>query len=93
MLGQTIHNNNFMKNRLFNFMTAIEFVQFYPEIVNEIESVSKTELKPVFDEMRKIDPHDLISPDGYFDRTQAVGYVFSLFNTIRKQKFENERKN
>ena len=41
---------------------AIEFVMNYESYVKEIESVVRTEFKPIIQKMLKIDPHDLITP-------------------------------
>ncbi len=61
-------------------MDAIEFIRNYPDYIKELEEVVKPELINVVDELKNMDPHDLISPDVWFvSETQARGYVWSLF--------------
>jgi hypothetical protein len=61
-------------------MDAIEFVNKYPEYVNDIRKVVKPELLYILDKMDEIDPHDLVTPEGYFTHeSHAFGYVWSLF--------------
>ena len=69
-------------------MESIEFVQKYESYIDEIEQVVKPNLKPVLDELREMDPHDLIRPEGYFNsESHARGLVWSLFlKKVRKLK-------
>lgn len=69
-------------------MTAIEFIEAYPSFIKEIEAIIKPELKPILDEMKEIDPHDLIRPEAYFDsKSHAFGLVMRLFvNNAKAQK-------
>lgn len=61
-------------------MEAIVFVKNYMDYLEEISSVVKPELLPIIDELKEIDPHDLIRPDTFFDsENSACGYVWSLF--------------
>ena len=73
-----------MTRRLFD-MNAFEFIRNYPDYLLELEQVIKPELLPVLEDLKNIDPHDLIGPDVWFvSETQARGYVWSLF--LRKCK-------
>ena len=66
-------------------MDAIEFIAKYANYLSEVKGVTKQELYPIIDEMEKIDPHDLVSPDTFFSsETQARGYVWSIF--VQKAK-------
>ncbi len=66
-------------------MEAIVFVKNYLNYLDEIGEVIKPELQPIIDELRQIDPHDLVRPDSFFDsENSARGYVWSMF--IRKVK-------
>jgi hypothetical protein len=61
-------------------MDAIEFVNKYPEYVNDIRKVVKPELLYILDKMDEIDPHDLVRPESYFiHEPHAFGYVWSMF--------------
>ena len=61
-------------------MEAITFVNNYLNYIEEISQVIKPELQPILDELRQIDPHDLVRPDSYFDsENSARGYVWSIF--------------
>ena len=71
-------------------MDAIEFVINYPNYLQEIRDVVRPELFPLLDELEKIDPHDLVSPDTWFvNEISARGYVWSLF-LKREEKLKNE---
>ena len=64
-------------------MEAIVFVKNYLIYIDEIGEVIKPELLPILDELRKINPHDLVRPDTYFDsENSARGFVWSMF--VRK---------
>ena len=67
-------------------MDAFEFVYSYDKFIEEIESVIKPELLPILEDLKKIDPHDLISPEVWFISTNhARGFVWSLFlKEVRK---------
>lgn len=69
-------------------MDAIEFVSNYDNYLSEIEQVVKQEYKPVIELLRDYDPHDLVTPDTWFQGTNnARGYVWSLFlQEIKKAK-------
>lgn len=61
-------------------MDAIEFVNNYPHFLQEIRDVIRPELFPLLDELEKIDPHDLITPETWFvNENAARGFVWSLF--------------
>ena len=61
-------------------MDAIQFVQNYQFYLDEIKSVIRPELFPIIEELKSIDPHDLVSPEGWFPiESAARGYVWSLF--------------
>jgi len=66
---------------------AIEFVTNYETYVKEIEAVVRPELKPIIQKMLEIDPHDLITPESYFEHeNHARGFVWTIF--IKKAKKE-----
>ena len=61
-------------------MKAIEFVMKYESYVKEIESVVRTEFKPIIQKMLETDPHDLITPESYFEHeNHARGFVWRIF--------------
>lgn len=61
-------------------MEAIIFVRNYTDYLDEISQVIKPELQPILDELLRIDPHDLVRPDSYFDsENSARGLVWSMF--------------
>ena len=43
-------------------MEAIEFVSNYESYLEEIREVIRPELFPLIDELKEIDPHDLVQP-------------------------------
>lgn len=64
-------------------MDAIAFVKNYLNYLDEISQVIKPELLPILEELRQIDPHDLVRPDTFFDsENSACGFVWSMF--VRK---------
>lgn len=66
---------------------AIEFVNNYETYVKEIEAVVRPEFKLIIQKMLEIDPHDLITPEAYFEHeTHAKGFVWKIF--IKKAKKE-----
>ena len=68
-------------------MKAIEFVTNYETYVKEIEAVVRPEFKPVIQKMLETDPHDLITPDSYFEgENDAKGLVWKIF--MKKAKKE-----
>lgn len=71
-------------------MESIEFINRYELYLDEISEVIKPELIPIIDELRQIDPHDLIKPEGYFEsEDHARGYVWSMFiKRVRKHHKE-----
>ena len=61
-------------------MEAIEFITKYETYVEEIGTVIKPELLPIIEQLKNIDPHDLIKPETYLiDGSHARGYVWRLF--------------
>lgn len=61
-------------------MEAIVFVKNYLNYLDEIGEVVKPELLPILDELRQIDPHDLVRPDTFFiGESQAKGIVWEMF--------------
>jgi hypothetical protein len=70
-------------------LEAIEFINRYELYLDEISQVIKPELQPIIEELRHIDPHDLVRPDTYFDsENSAHGFVWSMFiRNVNKAKF------
>lgn len=61
-------------------MEAIEFVNNYHKYLDEVSQVIRPELQSVLDELKEIDPHDLVRPDTFFDsENSARGFVWSMF--------------
>ena len=61
-------------------MDAIEFFSHYQGYLSQLESVVKPELLPALQRLRDTDPHDLVSPEHYFNsEVEGVGMVFKLF--------------
>ena len=61
-------------------MDATEFVSNYESFVKEIGSVVKSELFPVVEELLDKDPHDLITPNAFFQsKASARGFVWTMF--------------
>jgi len=59
----------------------------YENYVKEIEAVVRPEFKPIIQQMLEIDPHDLITPESYFQsEAHAEGFVWRLF--IKKAQKE-----
>jgi len=66
-------------------MKAIEFVNNYETYVKEIEAVVRPEFKPIIQKMLETDPHDLITPESYFEHeNHARGLVWRIF--VKKAK-------
>jgi predicted GH43/DUF377 family glycosyl hydrolase len=66
-------------------MDAIEFVSRYPSYLAQLSKVVKREYQPVIRKMKKLDPHDVVKPEHYFNsEAEAVGVVYRLF--LRKLK-------
>ena len=60
-------------------MESIAFINRYELYLDEISEVIKPELLPIIDELRKIDPHDLVRPDTFFEsENSARGYIWSM---------------
>ena len=73
-------------------MDSIIFIRKYESYLSEIQQVVKTEYLSVIDELIKIDPHDLVTPDSWFsDETSVRGLVWTLF--LLKVKESGKTKN
>jgi len=73
-------------------MEAIRFINNYELYIDEIRSVVKSELFPIIEELRGIDPHDLVRPDSCILGTRdARGFVWNLF--IMKALYNSDYKN
>ena len=60
-------------------MTAIEFVNQYCEILEEIDQVVHPDFYPIMRQLYRINPHDLIEPHQCFStRDAAFGFVFKM---------------
>jgi hypothetical protein len=71
-------------------MDAIKFVANFDLYLDEIRDVIRPELYSFIDELKTIDPHDLVRPDSWFqNESDARGFVWSMF--IRRIK--NNAKN
>jgi hypothetical protein len=70
-------------------MEAIVFVRNYVTYLEEISQIIKPELLPILEELRQVDPHDLVRPDSYFDsENSARGFVWGLFiRRVNKTQF------
>ena len=68
-------------------MDAIEFVQNYQFYLDEIKSVIRPDLFPILEELRNVDPHDLVQPNSWFpNESAAQGFVYNLFlERVEKQ--------
>ena len=61
-------------------MEAIEFIINYGSYLDEIQSVIKPELYHIIDQLREINPHNLVRPETWVqDEDYAKGYVWSMF--------------
>lgn len=61
-------------------MDAIKFVANFDSYLDEIRNVIKPELLPLIDELKSIDPHDLVTPEAWFQsENDARGYVWGMF--------------
>jgi hypothetical protein len=61
-------------------MDAFEFITKYESYLDEIRAVIKPELQPLIEQLKNIDPHDLVTPETYLtDGSHARGYVWRLF--------------
>ncbi len=50
------------------------------DYLDEISSVTKPELLPIIDELKEIDPHDLVQPETWFhSESEAKGFVWKMF--------------
>lgn len=68
-------------------MNSIDFVNNYLKYLEEISQVIKPELQPVIEELQKIDPHDLVTPDTWFsDENGGRELIWKLFLLKVKEK-------
>jgi len=69
-------------------MEAIRFVQNYQYYLDEIKSVVRPDFYPIIEELKMIDPHDLVKPESWFpSENDAKGFVWGLFlKEVAKQK-------
>jgi hypothetical protein len=67
-------------------METMVFIRNYEDYLNILEKIVKPEYQGVIEEMREIDPHELITPDTYFNSGQeSFGLVVGLLvNKINK---------
>ena len=71
-------------------MEAIEFITNYETNLEEIREIIKPELRHVIDQLKKIDPHDLVTEETYFmTENQARIHVWRLFLQKAKNDFPN----
>ena len=61
-------------------MESIEFINKYEQYLDEISDVVRPELLPIIDDLKGIDPHNLVQPDTFFaSESQGKGFVWSMF--------------
>ena len=67
-------------------MESLEFINQYELYLDEISEVVRPELLPIIDELRKIDPHDLVRPDTFIEsESHGKGMVWNMFiRRVRK---------
>lgn len=72
-------------------MESIKFINNYDYYLTEMSYVVKVEFLPLIEELRAIDPHDIVRPDTWFSgEGDARGYVWSLF--IKKALYNSNFK-
>ena len=63
-------------------LTAIDFVSCYAKTLDSIGETLRDEYRPALERMRKIDPHDFVSPDQCFmSMNHVYGLVYRLILT------------
>ena len=68
-------------------MDAIEFVNRYPDYINQLEAVVKPEYLAAVRKLRERDPHDIVRPEHYFNsEAEAVGVVYRIFLRLANPK-------
>jgi len=61
-------------------MDSIDFINHYPRLLDEMGSVIDPKWKSVLEEMRNIDPHDLVTPNTWFINDSSVrGFLITIF--------------
>ena len=60
-------------------MTAIEFVNEYTNLVEELDAILHPQFYPIIRNMYREDPHDLVEPHQCFpSRRSALGFVAGI---------------
>lgn len=67
-------------------MESIEFINRYELYLDEISEVVRHELLQVIEELRQMDPHDIVRPDSFFEsESHGKGIVWNMFiKRVRK---------
>ena len=97
IINQQIENkiesiiNNFQNNNTLDKeqnMESMEFVVRYHQFLNEISELVKDEYQPIIQELKEVDPHDLVLPETWFpDINYARGSVWKLFiHTVKSKR-------
>ena len=61
-------------------MDSFEFINNYQAFVSEIENIVKPELKEAVERLKKLYPHDIVTPTSWFPKeSDARGLVWTLF--------------
>lgn len=64
-------------------MESKQFINNFDYYLDEIYDVIKPELRPILNELREMDPHDLVPLNGRYQNNEEVrGRIWTLF--IRK---------
>ncbi len=72
-------------------MESIQFINNFEYFLDEIRAVVKPELLPLVEELKGVDPRDLVRPDTWFSSEgDARGFVWSLF--IKRALYNSEIK-
>ncbi len=89
--GKLRSNKTFNSQLLHNPMESTRFINNYEYFIDEIQSVVKPELLPIIEELKAIDPHDLVRPDTWFSGDgDARGFIWSIF--IKKALYNSDIK-
>lgn len=72
-------------------MDAIGFINNYDYYLTEISFVIKSDLLPLVEELKSVDPQELIKPDTWFQGDGDMrGFVWNLF--IKKALYNSDIK-